>query len=36
MTVFNILNRDRKSQPLFKVELAQAKKPVKKYEGHPI
>jgi len=35
-TVFNILNRDRKPQPLFKVELELKNKPLKKYEVHPI
>jgi len=35
-TVFNILNRDRKPQPLFKVELEPENKPLKKYEVHPI
>jgi len=33
---FNILNRDRKPQPLFKVELELKNKPLKKYEVHPI
>ncbi|KAH8347588.1 hypothetical protein KR067_006768 [Drosophila pandora] len=35
-TVFNILNRDRKPQPLFKVELEPETKLLKKYEVHPI
>lgn len=35
-TVFNILNRDKKPQPLFKVELEPENKPLKKYEVHPI
>jgi len=34
-TVFNMLNRDREPQPLFKVELAPENKPLKKYEVHP-
>jgi len=35
-SVFNILNGDRKPQPLFKVELEPENKPLKKYEERPI
>jgi len=34
--VFNIFNRDKKPQPLFKVELEPENKPLKKYDVHPI
>lgn len=35
-SVFNIINKDKKPQPLFNVELEPETKPLKRYEIHPI